>query len=346
MVERQGWLQGRFARDLDQLADVPVPVENFAGFTAMFDPGGSPSSVGTDYVSACVRSFFAQGGKRCYVVRMGDPVPPTGDPLVDALAKQTMLQSISIAFWIPSRRSQHVARRWASRRALGRVVRFRSGSAGLERASQPTGASGQTPSAPAGIEQFVECAQATVPTVQFRVYPSPAPRLSPTDYAVWAKSVAAILQYIVSGTLRQELHLREIQFVAAFPLPRDLTRGLEDASIAALDEDVHDVIQTYMPELVEPAGAISATNLSSAFLQLAYPWLKTTGSYAACESLEPPDGALVGILARNALKRGAFTSATKITPSEIFGVWPSLPGRETKVSVDAAHLGQRSPKRR
>ena len=115
--------------------------------------------------------------------------------------------------------------------------------------------------------------------------------MSRADYADWAQSVATILQYISSGTFRQELHLREIQFVAAFPLPRDA----DDASIAALDEDVRNVIETYLPETVEPAGAIAGTNLSSAFLQLAYPWLQTTGSYPLLESLEPPDGALVGI---------------------------------------------------
>ena len=59
--------------------------------------------------------------------------------------------------------------------------------------------------------------------------------------------------------------------------------------------------------------------------------------------LEPPDGALVGILARNALKRGAFTSATKVTPSEIFGVWPSLPAAETKVSATPLIWGDGSP---
>lgn len=116
--------------------------------------------------------------------------------------------------------------------------------------------------------------------------------------------------------------------LAAFPLPRDA----DDASIAALDQDVRNVIEWYLPETVEPAGSIAGTNLSSAFLQLAYPWLQTTGSYPLLESLEPPDGALAGILARNALKRGAFTSATKITPSEIFGVWPLLPAQETKLT--------------
>ena len=58
------------------------------------------------------------------------------------------------------------------------------------------------------------------------------------------------------------------------------------------------------------------------------------------ESLEPPDGALVGILARNALTRGAFSDATKIVPSEIFDVSPYLPGAGDASSGHAAELGR------
>ena len=74
-------------------------------------------------------------------------------------------------------------------------------------------------------------------------------------------------------------------------------------------------------------------SLSTAFLQLAYPWLKTAGSYTLLESLEPPDGVLVGILARNALSRGTYTSATKTNPSEVFDVYPSLPTQDVRVST-------------
>jgi hypothetical protein len=61
------------------------------------------------------------------------------------------------------------------------------------------------------------------------------------------------------------------------------------------------------------------------------------------ESLEPPDGALAGLLARNALTRGAFTSATKIPPAEIYDVWPTLPPQELKSSTTALVWGPGSP---
>ncbi len=76
------------------------------------------------------------------------------------------------------------------------------------------------------------------------------------------------------------------------------------------------------------------------FCSLSYPWLKTTGSHVLNESLEPPDGALVGLLARNALTRGAFQDATKIVPAEIFDLWPSLPATRDPDARRAAGLGR------
>ena len=337
----QGWLTGQFARDLDQLADVPVPVESFAGFTAMFDPGGSPSSSGTDYVATAVRSFFAQGGKRCYVVRMADPVGPADTPA----SKLALLQSLLLP-------PQYTAGDPSTWHGIGHLAGLPDVSFAAVPdlpvlcASAPAGAFGRTPAAASGPEQFAECAQQDVTPPQRRVYPAPAPRLSPSDYGVWAASVVNILQYLVSGPQRAELHLREMQLVAAFPLPVDLdaAAAAERPSSAALSHDVHAVLQAYLPEFVEPPGGISGTNVSSAFLQLAYPWLKTTGSSVLLESLEAPDGALTGILARNALKRGTFTNATKIVPAEIYDLWPVLTAADTTVSSAPLVWDNVSPK--
>jgi len=117
-----------------------------------------------------------------------------------------------------------------------------------------------------------------------------------------------------------------MQFVAAFPLLQDL-----DAASA----DIHDVIAAQMPELVPPLDGGAPGNISSAFLQLGYPWLKTAGSNVLLEQLEPPDGALAGLIARNALTRGTFTSATKIVPADIYDVSPVLPMPETRSSATA-----------
>jgi len=98
-----------------------------------------------------------------------------------------------------------------------------------------------------------------------------------------------------------------------------------------------------MPEIVPPEGMVVPGNISSAFLQLSYPWLKTSGSGALLESLEPPDGVLTGLLARNALTRGTFTSATKIVPAEVYDVQPALPAPEMRSSREALVWGPNSP---
>jgi phage tail sheath protein FI len=124
----------------------------------------------------------------------------------------------------------------------------------------------------------------------------------------------------------------------------------ENPSSAEIAQDIHDVISAYLPELVQPPGYVqtltplqvpagSPINISSAFLQLAYPWLKTSGSSLLLEQLEPPDGALAGLIARNALTRGTFTSATKIIPAEIYEVSPVLPAQEMQSSATALVWG-------
>ncbi len=147
----------------------------------------------------------------------------------------------------------------------------------------------------------------------------PAPRLLPADYPLWATNLGLILTMIQNS-------FREVQVVAAFPMPLDLNVAAASGSFlsSTLAHDVHDVIDGQMPEF-------PGVGLSTAFLQLSYPWLKTTGSVVLSEELEPPDGVLVGLLARNALTRGAFMDATKVVPSEISDVSPLLPQQETQV---------------
>jgi hypothetical protein len=419
-LQSQGWLNPNYARPLDQLADLPVPIENWAGFTTMFDSGGSAVSFGTDYLAAAVRSFFAQGGKRCYVVRMGDPVDP-GDDASSRAGKLALLLPDS-TYRPDDRRSWHGVGHLGG---LPDVSFLALPDLPVLLASRPAPASVVTEVQATGPEQFVECgglatnltadpsitspANATfqvgmldsfnviavgtpplsisqagglpagitftdnkdgtatlsgTPTssalcdLAFTVTGSAgtvtqaftlivtgnlaAPRLTDDDYKGWAGTVSAILQYLASGAIKNQSSLREVQFVAALPLPQELAPG--SAPSAILARDIHQVIETYMLERAEPPGGIVSGNVSSAFLQLGYPWLKTSGSYVLRESLEPPDGALIGLLARNALKRGTFTSATKIKPAEIYDLWPALPPQETRVSATPLTWGDNSPK--
>ncbi len=165
------------------------------------------------------------------------------------------------------------------------------------------------------------------------LFPLPAPRLTPDDYA---NRMGAERADSSSSTCLKN-GIREIQFVAAFPLAagsgrrRCRAKSIERGACPGCPQRHHQ----QMPENIRPASTRSRADpgLSTAFLQLAYPWLTTTGSHVLNESLEPPDGALVGLLARNALTRGAFMDATKIVPAEISDLWPSLPAQELPVPV-------------
>jgi hypothetical protein len=329
---QQGWNSGPFARTTaDQLAllNLPVPIESYAGFTSLFDPGGSALSCGTDYLAAAVRSFFAQGGRRCYVVRMGDPIGPSDSPA-------TLLSLLAIN----NPNAADDPRGWRGVTHLGGlpdVSYLLLPDLPVLCSSLPP-AHGYDPSAPpSGSEQFVECSVGDITPSQVSTYSAPAPRLTLDDYGTWAKALIGILSYVYTN-------FREVQVVAAMPLPQvfdiSTSAAIADGSMASpadLAEDIQEVILTYMGEKEED---LLPGSLSTAFLQLAYPWLVTTGSTVLMEGLEPPDGVLAGLLARNALTSGAFVSATKTIPAEVIDVWPQLPAHETAVGTAPLAWGQ------
>jgi hypothetical protein len=307
--------------------DIPIPIENYAAFTSLFDPGGSAVSFGTDYLATAVRSFFAQGGRRCYVIRMDSPVAPQ-DQAVDKTRKLAKLLPDNL-FAADDRRSWHGAGHLGG---LPDVSLLALPDLPVLVASTPSAAVGAVPVTPTGPVQFVECSAPVTAPAPSRLYTTPAPRLAPADFSTWAASVSVVLDIIRAS-------FRDVQFVAAFPLPQDLdaATAAENLSSGTLAQDVHEFIASLMPE--QPG-----VGLSTAFLQLTYPWLKTAGSNVLSESLEPPDGVLVGMLARNALTRGAFMNATKIVPAEVSDVSPLLPAQETQTPATPPVWDGNSPK--
>jgi hypothetical protein len=324
-----GWTSKPAARPIGPpFLDIPIPMESYATFTSLFDAGGSANSFGTDYLATAVRSFFAQGGRRCYVVRMGDPITPGDGAVTNGISgKQRKLASLlpDTLYAAEDRRSWHGVGHLGG---LPDVSFVAVPDLPALCASADTAAAGITPVAPAGPSRFVRCKPTAAAPGAIPLFGKPAPRLTPSDYAGdWSRSVRTILQYFSQNGMR------DLQLVAAFPVPQELdaAAAAESPSSAVLAQDVHDVIagqmQENIPDAIDPQLPADP-GLSTAFLQLAYPWLKTSGSFVLNESLEPPDGALVGLLARNALTRGAFMDATKVIPAEISDVSPYLPAQE------------------
>ncbi len=298
-LQSQGWLNKNYARPFDQLADIPIPVESYDGFTAMFDPGGSAISFGTDYLAAAVRSFFAQGGRRCYVVRMDDPLTPADGASSRARKLNALLPDDTYLPGDP--------RSWHGAGHLGGLpdVSFLSlPDLPALVASHPVLLPNPADPTDTGVEVFVECAAVTTQATSNPAITSPAnvtfqigiadafnvttagtpplriaqagslpagitfkdnldgtatlsgtptaralsdlaltvsnsvgtvtqsftlivsqnvaaPRLIAGDYAKWASAVGTVLEYLASGNLYNQSNLREVQFVAAFPLPQE-----------------------------------------------------------------------------------------------------------------------------
>ncbi len=321
-----GWVTGRADdRDLSKLLDIPIVFENFTGFANLFDAGDSGQSFGTDYLAASVRSFFAQGGRRCYVVRMGDPITAqTTDAERSALAAAMVPDGASAE----NRASWHgAAHLWG----LPDASFLLTPDLPLLYANSLVLSPGEPVDLSSGPEQFVVCTTTDATPPDARIFPLPAPRLSMNGYTDWAATIRKIVALLRNG------RLREVQFIAALPLPfrPDAQTSGDYPAGVTFASDLRQLISALLPENTDPAHSAS-----SAFLQLAYPWLRTNGSASLLENLEPPDGTLAGVIARNALTRGAYTSATRTVPTALIDVHPALPQYETVVSGHAG-LGHR-----
>ena len=104
---RDGWTSdGVFKcppERLDSLLNLPVPVESWSEFDALFAWQRRPTAPGSgDLVPTplglAVKAFFEEGGAKAYIVRTGDPLPLTDpeDPDVFAENKLRLLSGAGI----------------------------------------------------------------------------------------------------------------------------------------------------------------------------------------------------------------------------------------------------------
>jgi hypothetical protein len=285
------------------------------------------------YLSAAVRSFFAQGGRKCYVVRMGDPLP------LDA-AQNEKLGQFSRLLWGD-------ASLWQSGRQLADLL-----GANLPHLPSPAeppetwhgiahirGLPDVTyislpdlpdliaaPPAPAPAikiksnrELYVECAPSVAAAGPRRSRRWPPPRADETGLGVWARIIHYLQRFVAST-------FREMQLVASLPLPHlDLAKNFEEF-----------VRDSWFKE------PVSGEKITSHYLQLGFPWLKTSDAVALPGEVEPPEGVLIGLLAANALTDGAYTSAAGIYVRQVFDLMPShLNGIYNRPTGNGRPLSQR-----
>lgn len=322
---REGWARGNAAIDaannLDELIDIPVPIDRVETFDRLFAgdrrPWGDPrlgQTCGT-YLSAAVRSFFVQGGRLCYVVRVGPPAraPARADEVLAAIADR----DVRIAPLIPETPS-------ATDRTTWRGVWTLFGLPDVSCVALPDlpeivrGPLREEPPAsvpPGPPVAFEVCAEPAAPEeADQRVHDLIAASSDEAGYAAWCAQLTRLVDAVAER--RPAGSLREVQIVAAVPRPSDEVIGAD--------------LWAYLGSLALPR---------TAFLQLAYPWLSTVGNALLPENIEPPDGTLCGVLARNALERGTHRSAANLPLVNVLDAVPRLTGRDLADPADLTTLG-------
>jgi hypothetical protein len=353
MLRRQlaqgGWLPMQMPEAGDSAAHqallgLPVPVESWGAFAALYEWDQRPIEPGSSARIPCnlglaVRSFFAEGGRKAYIVRTGDPVAVVDMAQtleVFDLAKRALID------WMPLNAPADAADRVPLLPGLnnpshdadpGVPETWRGMAAifGIEDAAmlllpdlielcagmpQPV----VPPPAPPGPpENFKPCAPvlpAAIPSERPAQPEWRAARLTRTGYAAWARGMRHALDLL--GRPRGPAHRRDVMLVGSVPLPLvesglDAHAGRNPLAILGRADAVIDGDMLFSPG-----------QIGNARLQLAYPWIGTEASAGQPEGIESPEGVFAGLLARSALDKGAFHSAAGQRTRSVLRLAPTL----------------------
>ena len=330
-LARAGWREGGSfpvsAGRILTLLGIPVAVESWAEFTALFDWRSRPLVSGAGQRIPCalglaVRQFFLQGGARAWIVRCGDPLPLSdakADP--DAFRKRQLEALAGRAD--PALDAQPIlpgfrdlspdADPLDSSTWRGAALAYAVDDAAMlllpdlpDIAAGPAETIEQPPEPPGPPEQFRPLASFSAPAAGKRdaVPQYGAARLDLAGYLLWSAAIRHALDML--GRPRGPEHRRDVMLVSALPIPdteAGLPHGSEQGPLAFLGEE---------GTAGTGAGTLALLDseaIGNARLQLAYPWLSTPDAAACPEGLQSPEGALAGLIARTSLERGAFRSA-------------------------------------
>ena len=345
-LEQAGWAgRGPFTRGsaaTEALLDMPVPVDSFDAFDALFAWDQRPVATGDPRRLPCalglaVKSFFAEGGIRAVIVRTGDPLPL----LVDAAAADVAAAKRRLISWRAIDPPDDPALRVPLLPGFGGrgtpadatspgTWRGAAHVFGVEEAAMfslpdlPELIAGaplpipDLPAPPPPPEQFKPCAPPApgfLPASRGTRPAVAAPRLDRAGYADWASAIRFVLDLL--SPVRTVAQRRDVMVVASLPLPSrrvgSVPHGAEGWPMAVLSDGA------------VPGGALlTRARIGSARLQLAYPWIETEDSALLPEGVHAAEGILAGALARSALRKGAFRSAAGTTLTTVRRALPEL----------------------
>lgn len=345
------------------LLGLPVPVESWDEFITLYQWDGREIEAGSggtmpSAMGLAIRSFFAEGGRKAYIVRTGDPLPladfsvgraafdKSRRDLLDGLGKVRLGQAGKARLPLlpgfvnasntpdPSERGSWMGAASifgiedAAMLLLPDLVELCAG--------HPERAAGE-PAPPAVGEDFKPCAPALPPALPEDRPAMPewrAARLDTAGYDLWSSALAHVLELL--GRPRGPSHRRDVMLVGAMPLPlanSGLDRGQERNPLLTLAEQ---------GAVIAGQKLFSADRIGSARLQLAYPWVATEASRRCPEGLQSPEGVFAGLVAQRALAKGAFHSAAGLQPVTVRATTPTLTLGDLRSTAEGSDwLGER-----
>ena len=341
-LKAAGWIDGPWARseeELESALQLPIAVESWDAFDALYAWDERPLRQGGDlvcasYLGAAVRSFFARGGRRALIVRVGDPWPYL---VADREAQRRQrIRALVPSFADPAAPGAlfdvNDPRKW-------RGIEHLYGLADVSFALLPdlADACATDPPPPAlrreppePPEGFVECSEdEPAPPDDRGLGRLAAPSCDSPGYGAWRLAVKELRAFLAERR-------RDCLFIGALPLPADdVSRPTNDGPVFAEAE-----LLAFLRRagVLEPEGVHTAppASAASAFVQLGWPWLATRRAADLPQTLEPPDGLLAGLIAASALARGTFRSVagTRLpevlaaTPTPAWGLGPDSPAAQ------------------
>ena len=325
-LQQEGWwatdTSAASQAGVSSLYDLPLPIHNWEQFDQLFEwdrrPYDDTAAVGATYLGAAVRSFFAQGGRRCFVISLGEPTALQADRgLRDAM----LLQMVPHDTGQRSRRSE-----WHGLHHLFGLpeVSF----VAMPDLSELTSVYRLDTATPVEVPppepQFVECSQSAPPAQDDKdVVHLAAPHSTDAEYVLWHTITRRAAQWLSDFR-------RDVQLLAALPLPH-----VQGSAARDLLSFMH--LQGWL------TGTLQTTDsLATAFLQLGYPWLQMGYGGDLPANLEPPEGVMAGLLARNALTRGTFRGTTALTIHDVVDFSPQL-AQSQQFGLNPASPPQASP---
>jgi len=278
-----------------------------------------------NYSAAAVKAFFQQGGKKCYFICMGNPLPCEADD-------EEKNRQVCKLLWGKKKAEDFFGNGKLFMREDFLHITFPEIPHGASPMSEWNGMShlaalsdvtyvcfpdlvdvlGRPPTVKAeeltakDEEIFIVCSGTVQNPPWYFTSSVRVPEYDELAFKVWKRIVEHVLDFLM-------VHAGTVQLVAGLPMPghklrRHFSRFVSETLLSETEHAQH----------------------SYRHLQLSFPWLKTKRSDMLPESLEPPEGVLLGLLAGQSRQIGAFRSiagsfaddAYDLVPRDIDGHWP------------------------